>query len=41
MAEQRTARGLRDLVLSLSVVGLGVLFLFVVVWRPAPDPVRP
>lgn len=40
MSEDRTKRGLRDLVLSLAVVGLFVLFLFAMVWRPAPDPVR-
>ncbi|HRY10727.1 MAG: DUF4245 domain-containing protein [Actinobacteria bacterium] len=40
MSSERTKRGLRDLVLSLAVVGLFVAFLFVVVWRPSPDPVR-
>lgn len=40
MSSDRTKRGLRDLVLSLAVVGLFVAFLFVVVWRPSPDPVR-
>lgn len=40
MSAERTKRGLRDLVLSLTVVGVFVAFLFVVVWRPAPDPVR-
>lgn len=41
MSQDRGRRGLRDLVLSLSVVGVVVAFLFVVVWRPPPDPVRP
>ncbi len=40
MSSERTKRGLRDLVLSLLVVGAFVAFLFAVVWRPAPDPVR-
>jgi hypothetical protein len=40
MSEQRAKRGLRDLVLSLGVVGLFVAFLYAVVWRPAPEPVR-
>lgn len=40
MSSERTKRGLRDLVLSLAVVGVFVAFLFVVVWRPSPDPVR-
>ena len=40
MSEDRTKRGLRDLILSLAVVGLFVAFLFAVVWRPSPDPVR-
>ncbi len=40
MSEDRTKRGLRDLVLSLAVVGVFVAFLFAVVWRPAPDPIR-
>lgn len=31
---------MRDLVLSMLVVGLFVAFLYVVVLRPAPDPVR-
>jgi hypothetical protein len=40
MSEDRTKRGLRDLILSMAVVGVFVAFLFAVVWRPAPDPVR-
>ena len=40
MSEDRTKRGLRDLILSLAVVGIFVAFLFAVVWRPSPDPVR-
>ena len=40
MSSERTQRGLRDLVLSLLVVGAFVAFLFAVVWRPAPDPAR-
>lgn len=40
MSETRGKRGIRDLVLSMSVVGVFVAFLFAVVWRPAPDPVR-
>lgn len=40
MSEQRAKRGLRDLVLSLGVVGLFVGFLYAVVWRPTPEPVR-
>ena len=40
MSSDRTKRGLRDLILSLAVVGVFVAFLFAVVWRPSPDPVR-
>jgi hypothetical protein len=40
MSEDRSRRGLRDLVLSMAVVGAFVAFLYAVVWRPAPDPVR-
>lgn len=40
MSEDRTKRGIRDLVLSMAVVGVFVAFLFAVVWRPSPDPVR-
>jgi hypothetical protein len=40
VSEDRTKRGVRDLVLSLAVVGVFVAFLYAVVWRPAPDPVR-
>jgi hypothetical protein len=40
MSEDRTKRGIRDLVLSMAVVGIFVAFLFVVVWRPAPEPVK-
>ena len=40
MSDDRTKRGLRDLILSLAVVGVFVAFLFVAVWRPSPDPVR-
>lgn len=40
MSEDRTKRGVRDLVLSMAVVGLFVAFLFVVVWRPAPEAVK-
>ena len=40
MSEDRTKRGIRDLVLSLAVVGLFVAFLVAVAWRPAPDPIR-
>lgn len=40
MSRSEGKRGLRDLVLSLSVVGVFVAFLFAVTWRPAPDPVR-
>ncbi len=40
MSSDRTKRGLRDLILSIAVVGVFVAFLFAVVWRPAPDPVR-
>ncbi len=40
MSEDRTKRGLRDLVLSLAVVGIFVAFLFAVVWRPAPEAVK-
>ena len=40
MSEDRTKRGIRDLILSLAVVGIFVAFLYAVVWRPSPDPVR-
>lgn len=40
MSEDRTKRGIRDLVLSMAVVGIFVAFLFVVVWRPAPEAVK-
>ncbi len=40
MSEDRTKRGVRDLVLSMAVVGLFVAFLFAVVWRPAPEAVK-
>ncbi|MEZ5185341.1 MAG: DUF4245 domain-containing protein [Candidatus Nanopelagicales bacterium] len=40
MSEDRTRRGIRDLILSMAVVGLFVAFLFAVVWRPSPDPIR-
>ena len=40
MSEDRTKRGIRDLVLSMAVVAIFVAFLFAVVWRPAPDPIR-
>lgn len=40
MSDDRSKRGIRDLILSLAVVGVFVGFLFAVVWRPAPDPVR-
>jgi hypothetical protein len=40
VSDDRTKRGLRDLVLSLAVVGLFVGFLFAVVWRPAPEAVK-
>jgi hypothetical protein len=40
MSSDRTKRGVRDLILSMAVVGVFVAFLFVVVWRPSPDPVR-
>jgi hypothetical protein len=40
VSEDRTKRGLRDLVLSLAVVGIFVAFLFAVVWRPAPEAVK-
>jgi hypothetical protein len=40
MSSDRTKRGLRDLILSMAVVALFVAFLFAVVWRPSPDPVR-
>lgn len=40
MSSDRTQRGLRDLILSIAVVGVFVAFLFAVVWRPSPDPVR-
>lgn len=40
MSSERTKRSLRDLVLSLVVVGAFVAFLYVVVWRPSPEPVR-
>lgn len=40
MSEDRTKRGVRDLVLSLAVVGIFVAFLYVIVWRPSPEPVR-
>lgn len=40
MSEDRSKRGIRDLILSLAVVGVFVAFLYAVVWRPAPDPVR-
>lgn len=41
MSEDRTKRGIRDLILSLAVVALFVAFLFAVVWRPAPEAVKP
>lgn len=40
MSEDRTKRGVRDLILSLAVVAVFVAFLVAVAWRPAPDPVR-
>lgn len=40
MSEDRTKRGFRDLVLSMAVVALFVAFLYAVVWRPSPDPIR-
>ncbi len=40
MAEDRTKRGVRDLILSLAVVGIFVAFLVAVAWRPSPEPVR-
>lgn len=40
MSEERGKRGVRDLVLSLVIVGIFVAFLFVVVWRPSPEQVR-
>lgn len=40
MSEDRAKRGVRDLILSLAVVGVFVAFLYAVVWRPSPDPVR-
>ncbi len=40
MSDDRSKRGLRDLILSMAVVGAFVAFLVAVVWRPAPDPVR-
>lgn len=40
MSEDRTKRGVRDLILSLAVVGVAVAFLYVIVWRPAPEQVR-
>ena len=41
MSEDRTKRGIRDLILSLAVVAVFVAFLFAVVWRPAPEAVKP
>ena len=40
MSEDRTKRGIRDLVLSLAVVSVFVAFLVAVAWRPSPEPVR-
>lgn len=40
MSEDRTKRGFRDLVLSMAVVGVFVAFLYAVVWRPSPEPVK-
>lgn len=40
MSEDRAKRGFRDLILSLAVVTVFVAFLFAMVWRPSPDPVR-
>ncbi len=40
MSEDRSKRGLRDLILSLAVVALFVAFLYAVVWRPAPEAVK-
>lgn len=40
MSDDRTKRGIRDLILSMAVVGIFVAFLFAVVWRPSPDPIR-
>lgn len=40
MSEDRTKRGVRDLVLSLAVVGAFVVFLYAVVWRPTSDQIR-
>lgn len=40
MSQDRTKQSVRDLLLSMGVVALFVAFLFVAVWRPAPDPIR-
>ena len=40
MSEDRSKRGPRDLLLSLAVVGVFVVFLYVIVWRPAPEQIR-
>ncbi len=39
-AKSRANQTVRDLVLSMAVVGLFVAFLYVMVLRPTPDPVR-
>lgn len=41
MADDRSKRGFRDLILSMAVVAVFVAFLFAVVWRPTPEAVKP
>ena len=41
MSEDRSKRGIRDLILSMAVVAVFVAFLFAVVWRPAPEAIKP
>lgn len=38
--KDRTRQTVRDLLISMAVVGLFVAFLYLIVWRPTPDPVR-
>jgi hypothetical protein len=38
--KDRTRQTVRDLLISMAVVGLFVAFLYLIVWRPTPDPVK-